>query len=331
MSKHHKYNHPVKEYVRYDYTALNQNLTIEEALEKIRTEGIGERIVYFYVVDEEERLVGVLPTRRLLTASRNTIIKDIMIKRVAALPDNSTVYDACEFFVTYKFLALPVVDKDNKIIGIVDVNLFTEELLEIEPDIEERHRMSDIFETIGFTIEEIKNATPLKAWRYRFPWLVTTIVSGTICAILAGLFEATLAESLVIAFFITLVLGLGESISIQSMTVAIQALHTNRPTKEWYLKSITKELKTAFLLGLSCAFLVFIVIAAWKNDFTAAIVVSFSIVIVELLAAFWGISVPAILHRTKLDPKISAGPVTLALTDIGTILFYLGSATLILE
>ncbi|MGK9369907.1 magnesium transporter [Melioribacter sp. Ez-97] len=331
MSKHHKYNHPVKEYVRYDYTALNQNLTIEEALEKIRTEGIGERIVYFYVVDEEERLVGVLPTRRLLTASRNTIIKDIMIKRVAALPDNSTVYDACEFFVTYKFLALPVVDKENKIIGIVDVNLFTEELLEIEPDIEERHRMSDIFETIGFTIEEIKNATPLKAWRYRFPWLVTTIVSGTICAILAGLFEATLAESIVIAFFITLVLGLGESISIQSMTVAIQALHTNRPTKEWYLKSITKEMKTAFLLGLSCAFLVFIVISAWKNDFTAAFVVSFSIVIVELLAAFWGISVPAILHRTKLDPKISAGPVTLALTDIGTILFYLGSATLILE
>lgn len=331
MSKHHKYNHPVKEYVRVDYTALNQDLTIEEALEKIRTEGIGERIVYFYVVDEERRLVGVLPTRRLLTASKNTRIKDIMITRVAALPDNSTVYDACEFFVTYKFLALPVVNKDHKIIGIVDVNLFTEELLEIEPDIEERHRMSDIFETIGFTIEEIKNATPLKAWRYRFPWLVTTIISGTVCAMLAGLFEATLAESIVIAFFITLVLGLGESISIQSMTVAIQALHTNRPTKEWYIKSIVKELKTAFLLGISCALLVFIVIAAWKNDYTAAFVVSLSIIMVEMLAAFWGISVPAILHRTKLDPKISAGPVTLALTDIGTILFYLGSATLILE
>ncbi|AFN74280.1 CBS domain containing protein [Melioribacter roseus P3M-2] len=331
MPKHHKYNHPLKEYVRVDYTALNQDLTIEEALEKIRTEGIGERIVYFYVVDEEQRLVGVLPTRRLLTASKNTIIKDIMITRVAALPDNSTVYDACEFFVTYKFLALPVVDKDHKIIGIVDVNLFTEELLEIEPDIEERHRMSDIFETIGFTIEEIKNATPLKAWRYRFPWLVTTIISGTVCAMLAGLFEATLAESIVIAFFITLVLGLGESISIQSMTVAIQALHTNRPTKEWYIKSIVKELKTAFLLGISCALLVFIVIAAWKNDYAAAFVVSLSIIMVEMLAAFWGISVPTILHRTKLDPKISAGPVTLALTDIGTILFYLGSATLILE
>lgn len=331
MNKHHKYNHPVKEYIRIDYTALNQELTIEEALEKIRMEGIGERIVYFYVVDNEKKLVGVLPTRRLLTASKNTRIKDIMISRVAALPENATVYDACEFFATYKFLALPVVDKDRKIIGIVDVNIFTEELLELDPDIETRQSKSDIFEIIGFTIEEIKNATPLKAWRYRFPWLVTTILSGTVCAILAGIFEATLAESIVIAFFITLVLGLGESISIQSMTVAIQALHTNRPSKEWYLKSIIKELKTAALLGLSSALFVFTVIVIWKKDFNAAFVVGLSIIMVELLAAFWGITVPSILHRTKLDPKISTGPVTLALTDIGTILFYLGSASLILK
>ncbi len=328
--KNTTYLQPVTDYIRKDFSALNKNLTVEEALNKIRNEGVGERIVYFYVVDDEEKLVGVLPTRRILTAQPENKIEEIMVNRVAALPSSSTVYDACEFFVTYKFLAFPVVDDAKKLLGIVDVNLFTDELLSIDADIDDRQKFDDVFETIGFNINEIKNASPVKAWKIRLPWLLATVTSGTICAILAGMFEATLAESLVIAFFLTLVLGLGESVSIQSMTLTVQALHTAQPNLKWYSKNLFKESQTAVMLGLSCGAIVALVIIIWKGAVIAGVTVGLSIVLVEMIAAFWGLSVPSILHKTKLDPKIAAGPITLALADISTIIFYLGMATVLL-
>lgn len=316
----------VIEYAREDYSALHKSLTVDEALKKIRKEGVGERIVYYYVVDDDQKLVGVLPTRRILTGQPEQKLEDIMVRNVAVINDDATVYDACEFFVMYKFLALPVVDKNRKLIGVVDVNLFTDELL----DFSERQKVSDVFESIGFKISEVKNATPVKAWLIRFPWLLATITSGTVCAILAGFFEATLAESIVLAFFLTLVLGLGESMSIQSMTLTIQTLHTAQPSLKWYVKNFLKEAQTAILIGGSSGLLVAIIAYLWKGEVITFVVIGTSILLVQLSAALLGLSVPALLHSTKLDLKVSAGPITLALTDIFTILFYMGLATIIL-
>ncbi len=321
------YQQPVIDFVRSDFSALHKNLKVDEALMKIRNEGVGERIVYFYVVDDDKKLVGVLPTRRILTGQPDQKLEDIMVKNIAAIPINATVYDACEFFVMYKFLAFPVVDNERKLIGIVDVNLFTDELL----DFSERQKVSDVFESIGFKISEVKNATPLKAWRIRFPWLLATITSGTVCAILAGLFEATLAESLVLAFFLTLVLGLGESMSIQSMTLTIQTLHTAQLSLKWYVKNFVKEAQTAILIGGSSGLLVALIAYIWKADIITSVIIGSSILLVQLAAALLGLSVPALLHSTKLDLKVSAGPITLALTDIFTILFYMGLATIMLK
>ena len=334
MNDKSTYHHSVVDYARKDYNALNKNLSVDEALNKIRQEGVGERIVYFYVVDDEQRLVGVLPTRRLLIGKLEQKLEDIMVKRVAALPSTSTVYDALEFFATYKFLAFPVVDAERRMIGVVDVNLFTDELLE-ENDSEETGEVeaqdyNSIFETIGFRINEIKNASPLRAWQIRFPWLLITVVSGTTAAVFTGLFHETLEHSLVIAFFMALVLGLGESVSIQSMTVTVQMLKVSQPSLKWYLNRLLREIKVSVLLGVVCGLIVFTVVLLWKQEVLAALVIGSSIVLVEIAAAFWGLSVPALLHRTKLDPKIAAGPITLALTDICTILFYFGLAALVL-
>ena len=114
------------------------------------------------------------------------------------------------------------------------------------------------------------------------------------------------------------------------MTLAVQALHTASPSLKWYWKNLMRETKSAMLLGISCGALVASIVLIWKGDLFAGITVGASIVLIEMMAAFWGLSIPSLLHRTKLDPKISAGPITLALTDIFTILFYLGMATIIL-
>ena len=320
-------NAPAMDYARKDFPLLEADSNVDKALETIRREGIGERVIYFYAVDDRKRLVGVVPTRRLLTAAPETRLRDIMVPRVIALPAEATVLEACEFFVLYKLLAFPVVNAERRVIGVVDTDVFMQSVLETE-EAEEGVR-DDFFEALGFHLAQVRGASPWRVFRYRFPWLLATVVSGTICAILAGAFEATLARSLVIAFFLTMVLGLNESVSTQSMSVTIQALRSARFSWHWFANAFRREVATALLLGLACGALVLVIVWIWRNDVRGACVIGGSIALSLVTACLFGLGVPSVLHWLKLDPKIAAGPVTLALADFFALVFYFTSAWLV--
>jgi magnesium transporter len=317
---------PILKHVRKDYPSLRHDMTVQDALTAIRLVAVGERVIYFYVLDEAERLVGVVPTRRLLTAELEKPISQVMISRVVSIPHTVTVLEACEFFVMYRFLAFPVVDEQQRMVGIVDVSLFTEEVF----DIAERQQSETIFESIGLRIEQVRGASPLKAFHFRFPWLLATIASGTLCALLASAYEATLAQALALAFFLTLVLGLGESVSVQSMTVTLQVLRTSRPSLRWYAKALRREILTAMLLGTACGTIVGLIAWIWRGSGLVAVAIGSGIVLSLCTACLFGLSVPALLHALRLDPKIAAGPITLALTDVFTLLCYFTMAALLL-
>jgi magnesium transporter len=317
---------PVLTVARKDVATLREDFGVGQALDAIRQRGVGEKIVYFYVVDSNDRLVGVLPTRRLLTAPLEQRLSDVMIAGVVAIPQSATVLEACEAFVLHKFLAFPVVDENQRIVGVVDVGLLSEEAF----DIAEREQTDALFESIGFRISQVRDASPVRAFRFRFPWLLATIGSGTLCALLASVYEVTLTRSIVLTFFLTLVLGLGESVSVQSMTVTIQALRVTPPTLGWYVRAFRREAGTATLLGTACGTLVGLIVWLWRDAALAGFAVGASILLALCAACFFGLSVPALLHALKLDPKIAAGPVTLAFTDIFTLLFYFSLAALLL-
>ena len=124
-------NDPVLAHARKDFATLRSGLTVQQALDDIRRHGIGEKIVYFYVVGDDEQLVGVVPTRRLLTAPLEKTLAEIMIGRVIAIPDTATLLEVCELFAMHKLLAFPVVDARRRMLGVVDVSLFTEEVFDI--------------------------------------------------------------------------------------------------------------------------------------------------------------------------------------------------------
>jgi magnesium transporter len=317
---------PVIAYARTDLPLLPDKMTIGEALDFILQQGVGEKIVYFYVVDDLNRLLGVLPTRRLLVTPRDVKISDVMISRIVKLPNDATIMDACEVFVLHKFLALPIVDSDNTILGMVDINLFTNEMLNMDT----RSQIDQIFETIGFSFKDVKNASPFKAFRYRFPWLLTTITSGIMCAILSGVFEATIAKSIIISFFMALLLGLGESVSIQSMTLTIQMLNIRKPTGKWFWRNLKKEAFAAFLLGSGCGATVALIVLLWKGLSPVTFVIGASVMFSLILACITGLCIPTFLHFSKLDPKIASGPITLAISDVCTLSIYFTLAMLIL-
>src|SRR5213594_599767 len=168
------FNAPVADHARKDFPLLDAGMIVGEALERIRREGVGERVIYFYAIDEEKRLVGVVPTRRLLTAPLETALREVMVRRVVAIPAKATILDACEFFVLYKFLAFPVVDEQRRVIGIIDAYLFAEEILEAgeseDRDLPPEAIGAEFFEALGFHIEQLRGASSWRSFRFRFPW-----------------------------------------------------------------------------------------------------------------------------------------------------------------
>ncbi len=311
------FNSLIVDHARKDFPLLDANMSVAEALDRIRREGVGERVIYFFAIDSEKRLVGVLPTRRLLTAALETRLEEIMVRRVVAIPATATVLEACEFFVLYKFFAFPVVDDQRRVVGVVDVSLFAEEMLEAGDREERAHPVpafssDDIFEALGVRLAQLRGASPWRAFRYRFPWLLATVGAGTACALLAGVF------------------GLNESVSTQSMTLTIQALRVSPPSRRWFLENLRRESVTALLLGGACGAVVGLIVWLWRHDLSGAAVVGGSIVVSLFTACLFGFSVPSLLHRLKLDPKIAAGPVTLAVTDFVALTFYFSLAWLVL-
>ncbi|HMO79937.1 MAG TPA: CBS domain-containing protein [Pyrinomonadaceae bacterium] len=318
---------PLLPYARTDFPQLSESLTVEGALRIIRTKGLGQRIVYFYVVDEDGRLTGVLSTRGLLLSGSSVRLSEIMSRDIVSISHSANILQACEMFLRHKLLAFPVVDDDGKIVGVVDAGLFTQETMNFA----EKQHVDDVFQIIGFGIAQIKGRSPFGIFRFRFPWLLATMASGTICAVLTGFYEATLSEAIVLAFFITLVLALGESVSIQSMTVTIQNLHFRAPGLSLYLRWLRQEGMATSLLGLACGTIVGSIAYLWRGSPEAALIIGLSVLVSVFSAGVIGMSIPTLLHAIHEDSKIAAGPITLALTDILTLIFYFNIAVFVLR
>jgi magnesium transporter len=328
MEPHAAHVHrPVLDYVQRDTPVLTKDMDVAEAMNVIRQRPVSKTVIYFYVTDDAQRLVGVLQTRTLLTAQPEERLADIMIPRVIAIPQTATVLDACEFFVLHKFLAFPIVDSERRLIGTVDINLFNEEVFGIP----ETERTDDLFQAIGFHISEVRNASAFQIFRFRFPWLLVTIGAGTACAFLARAHEETLKGQVIVALFLTLVLALNEAVTVQSMALALEAMHAGRPSRRWYLGAVRREALTAVLLGLGCGLVVVLVVFVVGSNLWSACIIGGSIAISLGSACILGLSMPTLLHAMKLDPKIAAGPITLALTDVATLLIYFTLASMLLH
>ncbi len=322
-----QHDQPALRIARHDFASINEGSTIGEALEDLRAGGIGERIIYFYVTDDKGKMTGVLPVRRMLTAPLASKISDVMIRKTIRLPEEATILEAYEAMNERKLLALPIIDRNGRIKGVVDAGMFSDG----PPAHFDKGTIDEIFKIIGVHVSEARDVSPVTVFRRRFPWLVATIISGTTCALLASVFDATLAASLVLAFFLTLVLGLGESVSMQSMTVAIHALRTVKPTAGWYFRSLAREAGSSLFLGVACGLAVGTIVWAWRGDGVVAVSIGASILAVIVIDNAWGLTIPTLLHLFRVDPKIAAGPITLALSDVCTILIYFTIAMCLLK
>jgi len=309
-------------YVPVEAVLLTQ-ATISESLRELRKKHITQTIIYFYVVDEQNRLKGVVSTRQLLLAEPHLKIEQIMQRSLVTIDSDQTLHKAMELFAEYPLLALPVVDHDGKLLGTIDVHMVMEESVNIA---DLRSRL-DVFQMIGLKLEDGKKKSLVGNYKDRMPWLLCNVFSGVVCAIISRVFEVVLAKFLLLAFFIPLVLTLSESSSMQSMTQSLVFLR--RPRFQWAtaFQRGWKEWQLAGLLAVSLGILVGILSLFWGDGVLPSICIGVGITVSVVISVFFGMSVPLLLHLVRKDPKVASGPVVLMVADMLTTAVYLGLST----
>lgn len=321
------FNDPVTRHMRRDATRLAIEQTVGEALAGLRERPPEGRIIYFYVVDGDGRLKGVVPTRRLLLSPLDRPIADIMIKQVIAIPSSATVLDACEFFTLHRLLAFPIIDDERRMLGVVDMELYTDELSGLDTS----QPNDDLFQLIGVHLTQAQQASPVAAFRIRFPWLISNLAGGILAAFLSGLYQAELEKVVALALFIPVVLALAESVSVQSVSLALESMHGQAPTWRSLLHRLRWESLTGLLLGGAAGVVVALVALVWLGHGGVSLCVLAGIVGGVTVAAVVGIALPNLLRMLQRDPQVAAGPVALAVTDMATLLLYFNVARWLLS
>lgn len=314
---------PIIEYVQPAGLTLHPDDSIATALDRARLLPSTQIILYCYVVDQEGRLAGVVPIRRLLTTAPEARIDSIMIHDVEAIPSWATVLVAAEYFVNRRFLAFPVVEPGGQLVGVVDVSLFTDDVLTLA-----RQSFDGIFQLIG--VHATEGLTAWSSFKDRFPWLLCNVAGGLLCAILASHYESLLDHLVVLALFIPVVLTLAEAVSIQSLTLTLQNLSDGPLNLKVIARGVGKEFLTALMLGMGCGTIVGIAAFVWKGAIGVGLVLALAITVAMITACLLGVLMPTALRAMKADPKIAAGPIVLALTDLATLLFYFNLAGILM-
>jgi len=318
-------NTPVHEHMRTDYVHLRPDMTVAEALEFILETQPAGRIIYFYVVDDDGRLRGVVPTRRLLLSPRDRLLSQILITPVVALPKDATVLDACAFFTLHKLLAFPVVDEERRMIGLVDVDMYTRELRDL--DRWESH--NDLFQLIGVQVTQAQQRSVPTLLRRRFPWLLATLAGGLLTAAITDFYYSVASLTLVLPF-IPLVLALSSSVAAQSVSLALQSLHGQDATWARLRSKLSRELAIGALLGMGCGLIVGMVVFIWKGDPTMSLGLLGSVVGGVTCAAVLGFATPYLFRMLGRNPQVAAGPITLVAADVASLLVYFNLARLLL-
>ena len=314
---------PVKDFVSDVQTVIYHDQTIEEALAAVRGKDVTEKIIYFYVLDEKDKLLGVVSTRKLLLNDPKQKISEVMEKSVISLQGSQSLREAMEFLESHHLLALPVVDEERHFLGVIDVQLYFDE----QVDIAYSKRRGEIFQMIGYYIEDGRKLTPIKSYRYRMPWIFCNMIGGFACAAISKYFDAVLSHVIVLAMFIPLLLTLSESISMQSLTQSMQVLRRGKTSMTVIARTIWDEWKVLGILASSCGVIVGLISLLWGGGVVSGLVIMLGIGISVFISASIGAVVPLLLHKRKWDPKVASGPVVLMFADVLTTAIYLSLDT----
>ena len=301
-----------------DVFTLHEETKAIDAIAALQDQEEAEMVFYLYAVDDDGRLTGVVSLRNLVTTSSDTTLEDIMSRRVHSVRPETDQEEVARIVSQYNFLAVPVVDAEDQLLGIITVDDVV--------DIVREEATEDFLQMVGAGKDrEILLKSSWDNARMRFPWLFASWVGGILAAFIIGAFDNILQSTIVLAAFIPVIIGMGGNIGTQSSTIIVRGLATGRVGLENSVKILLKEMRVGLILGILYGILlgVFAIFRFLDVSPMLGLVVGLSICASMIIAATIGSLVPLILNRFDIDPAVATGPfVTTAIDILGVALYF---------
>lgn len=300
-----------------EFIDLKVNMTVEEAFAKIRKIGIDNETVYTcYVLNIRRKIIGLITVKELLLAQPTTLIKDIMETNVITVNTLDDKEEVAKKFDKYDFIALPVVDKEERLVGIITVDDALDVLQE---------EATEDFEIMAAMTpsEDSYFKTPVwKLAKNRVVWLLLLMISAMLTGAILEHYEAAFAALPLLVSFVPMVMGTGGNCGSQSSTMIIRGMATDEIRLNDYFKAAWKEFRVAILVGVVLAVVNGIRIMIQYHDLKIALVVGLTLIFTVVLAKLLGCSLPMLAKKLKMDPAIMAAPFISTILDSCSVLIF---------
>jgi len=307
-----------------DYAMLRSGATIRDALDQLRLQAPKKETIYYvYVVDQGRHLIGFLSLRDLIMAPSDKLVGEVMRRKVISVHVHEDIEDVAKEMTHYDFLAMPVVDGEERLVGIITYDdIF---------DVMEEEATEDMYRLANLDTEE-KISSPLhRSVKLRAPWLMINICTAILVAYSVHMFSSTIEQFVALAALMPIVAMLGGNAGNQSLTVVVRALALGEITDQSNWRVMLKELGVGASNGLICGLVIGGVSFLWYGNLWLALILWIAMIGNLLLAGFCGALVPITLRKLKLDPALGSSIFVTTATDVGGFIIFLGLATLLLR
>ncbi|MDP1768213.1 MAG: magnesium transporter [Nitrospirota bacterium] len=306
-----------------EFFALPEDATAQDAIRRLQLATDAEMVFYIYVTDKDEHLVGVLSLRQLLTVPPTTPLKNIATRDVISVTVDMDQEEVARQVASYNLLAIPVIDKDNTLVGIITVDDVV--------DVIREEATEDMLKMAGAIEEDsVSKSSSFASAKHRLPWLFTNLVGSLFSGAILWEFRYTIQEVVAIVSFIPVIAAMGGNVGLQSSTLIIRGLATGLIALTDVRTVFIREIKVGLLMGLACGVILTIVGWIWHQAFLG-MVVGVSLIIAFMVSTSMATFMPILLKRMGVDPAVAAGPFVTTANDITGITIYLSLATIFME
>ena len=309
-----------------EYVALRPSMTVEESITRIRRQGVDKETIYTcYVIDTDRTLLGLVTVKDLLLCEDDdTQISDIMLTNLISVTTQDDQEEVARMFSKYNFLALPVVDKENRMVGIVTFD----DAMDVMQD--EATEDMEIMAAITPSEKSYMSSSPWELFKHRIPWLLILMVSATFTGMIISSFESSLSALPILTMFIPMLMDTGGNSGSQSSVTVIRALSLDELHFKDIFSVMWKEVRTALLCGLALAAVCFakvllidrLLMGNETVSFAVDVTVCLTLGVTVVVAKIVGCSLPLIAKRLGFDPAVMASPFITTIVDAMSLLLY---------
>ena len=307
-----------------EFVSIRENKTIEKTLRYLQKEAPdAESAYYLYVINKENVLKGVVSLRDIVCNDFDTKISEITNTNVISVPYYMDQEEVASKFEKYGFMTMPVVDENNKILGIVTVDDIVEVMQ--EETTEDIHRLGGVDE------EEKVDGSLRDSVKSRLPWLIVNLITAILAASVVGAFEGTISQVVTLATFMPIVAGMGGNAGTQSLTIVVRGIALGELDKDNGMRIFIKELLVGLVTGIVIGAIIAVLGFIWERNFVFGIVIGVAMILNMMVATMSGFIVPVILKKLKVDPALASAVFVTTVTDVLGFFFFLGLATMFIS